>query len=173
MKRIVVLVTSAIVLVVAVFLIAFYSWDYFNTRKPKTELNTLEIVLSDEGNVNLSEQSPTSEESATDIIPYIFKVVNKSDKSSKYQVLLEDYISDNTKSLLSRKVLRYELKQDGITIKTGSLSEIKNNILDQNNILAKEEKKYELRIWVDENVDSSDWVGKSYNYNVKVNPVID
>ena len=58
MKKATFFVVGGIVLIVSIFLISFYSWNYFNTRKPKLDLNTLEIVLSDEGNVNLTEQTP-------------------------------------------------------------------------------------------------------------------
>ena len=172
MKKWLLLLISGIVLVVAIFLITFYSWGYFNQRKPKVDLNTLEIVLSDDGEVNLKEQTPTEDNKSDDIIPYNFKVTNKSDTKAKYQILLEDFISDDSNALLSRNVLKYELKKDGVTIKSGDLSSIKNNILNENSINAKEEDKYELRIWVNNDVSASEWVGKTYNYNVKVKPLL-
>lgn len=173
MKKGLFLLVGGIILVVSIFLISFYSWDYFNrNRKPKVDLNNLEIILSDEGSVNLKEQTPVDDTSGKAITPYLFKVVNKSNVKAKYQLLIEDYVSDSTTELLSRNYLKYELKQDGILIKSGKLSEINNNIIDTNSISSQEEKKYELRIWVDESANATDWVGKSYNYNIKVNPVV-
>lgn len=172
MKKGLFLLVGGIVLIVSIFLISFYSWNYFNKREPKVNLNTLEIVLSDDGNVDLKDQTPVNDDSGKSVKPYSFRVVNKSNVKAKYQLLIEDYISDDTKELLSRNYLKYELKQDGIVIKSGKLSEINNNILDADNISSQEEKKYELRVWVDESANATDWVGKSYNYNVRVNPVV-
>lgn len=172
MKKGLFLLVGGIVLIVSIFLIFFYSWNYFNKREPKVNLNTLEIVLSDDGNVDLKDQTPVNDDSGKSVKPYSFRVVNKSNVKAKYQLLIEDYISDDTKELLSRNYLKYELKQDGIVIKSGKLSEINNNILDADNISSQEEKKYELRVWVDESANATDWVGKSYNYNVRVNPVV-
>lgn len=172
MKRAIILLISGIVLIISIFLIAFYSWSYFNLRKPKVDLSTLEIVLSDTGKINLTEQAPTADSEVKSITPYKFKVANKGDVSTKYQVLLEDVISDNATTVLNRNFLKYELTQDGIVVKNGDLSSIKNNILDENTISAKEEKNYELRIWVKNNQPTSEWVGKTYSYNVRVNPVL-
>ncbi len=172
MKKGLFLLVGGIILIVSIFLISFYSWNFFNKRKPNVDLNTLEIVLSDEGSVNLENQTPVDDTTGKAITPYLFKVINKSDVKAKYQLLIEDYVSDASTELLSRNYLKYELKQDGIIVKTGNLSEISNNILDENTISSKEEKKYELRIWVNETVQADNWVGKSYNYNIKVNPIV-
>lgn len=172
MKKNLFLIIGGIVLIVSIFLISYYSLTFFNKRKPKVDLGTLEIVLSDEGNVKLNEQTPISDKDGSEIAPYIFKVTNKGNEKAKYQLLIEDFVSDASKEILNRQYLKYELKLDGVVIKTDKLSNVENNIIDERKINVSEEKKYELRVWIDETVDTSNWVGKTYDYNIKVNPIL-
>ena len=53
----------------------------------------MEIVLSDDGNVDLKDQTPVNDDSGKSVKPYSFRVVNKSNVKAKYQLLIEDYIS--------------------------------------------------------------------------------
>lgn len=172
MEKILFIFVGAIVLTVSIFLLSFYSWNFFDKRKPNNNLTNLEIVLSDDGKVDLTEQTPINNNDGKNNIPYIFSVKNNGNFSAKYQVLIEDFISDYSTDVLSRKCLNYELSQDGLTKKTGNLSEIKNNVIYEDIILYDETKNYEFRIWVDENALAVDWVGKTYNYNIKVNPKV-
>ncbi len=174
MKKGMFLFVGGVVLLTAIFLLTYYSFSFFNKRQPKkVDVNTLEIVLSDQGNVNLVDQSPKSDSEADNVLPYKFKISNKNDVNVKYQLLIEDFVSDASTELLSRSYLSYELTLDGVLIKKDKLSNISNNVIDEGTLNVKEEKNYELRIWVSEDIDPSNWVGKSYNYNVKVNPVLD
>ena len=61
MKRGLFFVVGGVVLLVSIFLLSYYSFLFFNTRKPSVDVNTLEIVLSDDGKVNLQEQQPLSD----------------------------------------------------------------------------------------------------------------
>ena len=174
MKRGMFLLVGGIVLLTSIFLLTYYSFSFFNKRQPKKiDVNTLEIVLSDQGNVNLVDESPKGNNETDKILPYKFKISNKNDVNVKYQLLIEDFVSDSSTELLNRAFLSYELTLDGVLIKKDKLSNISNNINDEGILNSKEEKNYELRIWVTDGIDPSNWVGKSYNYNVKVNPVID
>lgn len=173
MEKIIFIFIGAIVLTVSIFLISFYSWNFFDKRKPNHNLTNLEIVLSDEGKVDLTEQTPINNSDGKNNIPYIFSVKNNGNVSAKYQVLIEDFISDYSMDFLSRKCLNYELRQGGVTKKIGNLSEIKNNVIYNDIILYNETKSYEFRLWVDENALAVDWVGKVYNYNIKVNPIVE
>lgn len=172
MKKGLFLAVGGVALMLAIFFIAYYSFMYFNKRQPKIDVNTLEIVLNDEGNVNLTEQSPMDDSQSNQVKPYKFKVKNNGKTTATYQLLIEDFVTDKSTELLSRKYLNYELVLNNVSIKKENLSLVKNNILDTKTLAANAENNYELRIWVTGDSNSSEWMGKSYNYNVTVNPVL-
>lgn len=171
MKKNIFFIIGGITLIVAIFLIAYYSFMYFNKKQPKIDVNTLEIILSDEGNINLSEQSPTDDNQINTIEPYKFTVKNKGNTKATYQLLIEDYVTDSNTKLLSRKYLNYSLSLHGVIIKTDNLYNVKNNILDTRTLDSNTENAYELRIWITGDINSMDWMGKTYNYKVAVNPI--
>lgn len=171
MKKGLFLAIGGITLIVAIFLIAYYSFMYFSERQPKMEINTLEIVLSDEGKVNLTEQSPIDDSQSNTIEPYKFTVKNNGETTTIYQLLIEDFVTDKNTKLLSRKHLNYELVLNDVVIKKENLSKVENNILDTKTLAPNSENNYELRIWVTGDINSTEWMGKSYNYNVTINPI--
>lgn len=171
MKKGVFFVIGGIILLIAIFLISYYSFLFFNSKQPKVDVNTLEIVLSDEGNIELNEQQPIDNNKTNTVVPYRFKIQNKSDNLVSYELLIEDFVSDSSKQLLSRQYLNYELSSDGLVLKSGNLSTIRNNILDTGVLKANSTKKYQLKVWVTGDINSTEWMGKSYNYNVSVNPI--
>ena len=173
MKKGLFFVVGGIVLLVAIFLLSYYSFLYFNNRKPIVSVNTLEIELNDSGKVNLEEQQPLSDDQLDTVKPYKFKIKNRGKSISQYQLLIEDFVTDKSTKLLSRKYLNYQLSSNETVIKTGNLAEIKNNILDKNILKAHQEKSYELKIWVTGDIESTEWMGKTYNYTISVNPITD
>ena len=172
MKKSVFFLVGAILLAVSIFLLSYYSFTYFNNRRPQVDVNNLEVVFSDDGKLNLNEQVPTDDNQIDNITSYNFKIKNKSSKTVTYQLLIEDYATDSSKDLLSRKYLNYELALNGKFLKQDKLSNVKNNIIDTRTISKESTDEYELKVWVSTDVDSTEWMGKSYNYNVSINPLI-
>lgn len=170
MKKNLFFVIGAVILVCAIFLIAYNSYLYFNSKKPKVEVNTLEIVLDDYGKINLNEQIPIDDSESNTVEPYKFIVKNKGNKSVNYELLIEDFVTDTKTGLLDRKYLNYELRLNNQVIKKDHLSNVKNNIIDTRSLSVNGENNYELRIWVNTDIKNTNWMGKTYNYNVSVNP---
>ena len=162
---------GGIVLIVAILLVVYYSFLYFNKKQPDIDINTLEVVLSNQGKINLTEQSPIDDSQSSIVEPYQFTVKNNGKSSAKYELLIEDFVTDSTKKLLSRKYLNYELILNGDSIKKENLGNIKNNILDIRVLSENQENNYELIIWVTGDINSTEWMGKIYYYNVVVNPL--
>ena len=173
MKKGLFFVIGGICLIVSIFLISYYSFQFFSDKQQKIDVSTIEISLSDEGKVNLIEQSPINDSESNLVEPYIFKVKNNGDKDITYQLLIEDYVSDANKKLLSRKNLNYSLMLGNDVIKSDNLSNVENNILDTRKLPSGAQNEYELRVWVTGDINSTEWMDKSYNYNVLVNPIID
>ena len=90
-----------------------------------------------------------------------------------YNVLLEDSIisddaSYSSKELLTRNQLRYQLSLNGKVIKTGSLADIKNNVLDTRVLSSSNTNNYQLRIYVAESSQNTSWQNKYYHFNINV-----
>ena len=83
---------------------------------------------------------------------------------------LDDGCTSDT--LLERDQLRYQLVLNGIEIARGPLSELKSNQLDYRLIDVDVKNEYELRVWVPEEAQETDWMLKHYHYKVAVTPVV-
>ena len=59
------------------------------------------------------------------------------------------------------------------SFKLSNCTNVKNNILDTRTLDSNTENSYELRIWITGDINSTDWMGKTYNYKVSVNPITD
>lgn len=175
MKKMILLILAGIALFAFIFSTSmlWYNFFYDNDGENST-VSSLEVRL-DEVNNTINEDGliPLDDETAKSLEPYSFEVENTNSMPSTYNVILEDTIisddaSYSSKELLSRSQLRYQLSLNGKVIKTGRLSDIKNNILDTRNISENRTNNYELRIYVSEDAVNTDWQNKYYHFNINV-----
>lgn len=175
MKKMILLILAGIALFAFIFSTSmlWYNFFYDNDGENST-VSSLEVRL-DEANNTINEDGliPLDDETAKSLEPYSFGVENTNSTPSTYNVILEDTIisddaSYSSKELLSRSQLRYQLSLNGKVIKTGRLSDIKNNILDTRNISENRTNNYELRIYVSEDAVNTDWQNKYYHFNINV-----
>lgn len=171
MKKTVFSITGGIVICTSIFLIAYYSFSFFNKNNYPKSVDTLEITLSDEGSINLDVQELIDSDNIDNVLPYKFTIRNKGNSKAKYEILLEDVVSNNVDTL-DRKNLRYQLKENNNDLITDRASNIKNNKIYEGTINAKQEKKYELRVSLIDGITDEEWVGKTYKYSVKINPIV-
>lgn len=172
MKKNIFLLIGGVVLFLLIIVVSYFSYKFFNNKG--VSISTIEIVVDDDGNkVDMKEQVPIDNSLKDSVTPYKFSVKNTGDSDIYYQLLIEDYISedDATRKMLNKNNLRYELKLNGEIIKIDNLSNIKNNIIDVRTLGANRDNNYELRLWVTGNLDSSEWMNKYYSYNISVNPI--
>ena len=174
MKRFLLLVLAGIALFIFIFVISVLWYRVFYNDSTITSVSSIDIYLDNKNNViDESGLIPLDANTAKTLVPYEFKVTNTSDKDTTYNVLLEDsIISDDAnysnKELLSRSQLEYQLSLNGVVIKKGMLSDIKNNIIDTRVISPNTVNNYELRIYVSESAQSTEWQNKYYHFNVEV-----
>ena len=175
MKKMILLILAGIALFAFIFSTSmlWYNFFYDNDGENST-VSSLEVRL-DEANNTINEDGliPLDDETAKSLEPYSFEVENTNSTPSTYNVILEDTIisddsSYSSKELLSRSQLKYQLSLNGKVIKTGRLSDIKNNILDTRNISENRTNNYELRIYVSEDAVNTDWQNKYYHFNINV-----
>ena len=174
MKKLILLVLAGIALFTFIVTTSFLWYRFFYSSSYNDSSGVIKVNLKNENNtINESGLIPLDDETARKLIPYEFSVENSSADSFTYNVLLEDsVISDDatysTKELLSRNQLRYQLSLNGKVIKIGNLSDIKNNILDTRVISSLETNNYQLRIYVSEEAQNTNWQNKYYHFDVNV-----
>ncbi len=169
MKKNILLVLSGIILFFFILITAFMWYQLFYGKTGITPVNVLQVSLDKENNT-LSETNavPMSiNEVQAAITPYEFSVNNTGTKPMVYEVILEE-LSNQTSNLLSRSQLGYQLTLNGKVIKTGMLSDINNNTLDERSIDKNSINRYQLRIFVSEKAVNTLWQNKYYQYKVNV-----
>lgn len=175
MKKVVMLFLAGIALFAFIFATSMLWYRFFYTNPTgNNNVSSVTIQLDDDNNV-IDEDGliPLDDETARTLTPYEFRVLNTSDNDYTYNVLLEDIIisDDDTyssKELLSRSQLRYQLTLNGKVIKTGNLNDIENNILDTRVISVSQTNNYQLRIYLAESSQNTNWQNKYYHFDVKV-----
>lgn len=175
MRKVILLILAGIALFSFILATSMLWYRFFyGTSNVNNSTGTITVQVNNTNNtIDESGLIPLDDETALSLKPYKFTVKNNGDNDSIYNVLIEDSIisddaSYSNKELLSRKQLRYQLVLNNIVIGSGSLSDIKNNILDTRNIGANQVNKYQLRIYVGENAVNTNWQNKYYHFNVEV-----
>ena len=174
MKKIVLLLLAGVALFAFIFTTSILWYRFFyNDSDASNSVSSVNVQLGDNNVIDESGLIPLDDETAKTITPYEFMVENNSTNDTTYNVLLEDtVISDDAnytnKELLSRNQLRYQLSLNGNVIKVGNLNEIENNILDTRNIASSQVNNYQLRIYVGESFQNTDWQNKYYHFNINV-----
>lgn len=151
-------------LVLFVFLLSCYFYQVFARKNPSI-ISNLEVSFSDRGEIIIH---PDLANDSSLVEPYQFKIKNKGEVPAKYKIVLYD--NSEKKNGIPRNDLQYELILNQKVIKTGTLDEIKNDILDSRSVSLQEENSYSLKVWL---YSDDDLENKSYNYYLKVVPVIE
>ena len=169
MKNKVIFIVGTICLVIVMAIASYLWYIYFGEYENKiiAENKGLEFIrgveLINSGSINYVNATVLDTE---EVIPtYYFRVKNNADKDFNYEVFLENSNEDDgcTESTrFKREDLQYELKLDNRVIKTGILSELKNDLLDSNVIKGKSINDYSIRIWL--NDDLTDYENKHFHY---------
>ncbi len=101
---------------------------------------------------------------------YYFRVKNNVEAPVYYDILLNDVsaseagdgCSDGT--LFTREELDYELKLDNKVLRTGTLSDLKENILDSNEMENVGVNDYSIRIYLNEKAKNT--LDRHYHYTI-------
>lgn len=96
--------------------------------------------------------------------PYKLEVLNNGNAKGLYQIIITD-VSDSIK----REDLDYVLMLDEKEVSSGTLSNIKNNVLYTYEIDKNSKQKYDLYIWCTENQDEK----STFEYKLTFNAIKD
>ena len=171
MRRLLIL-KVALVFVLAFVVVGGYFWYlYFDLNEGKTISDTVRLELLNNGAVNYFNAIFNEEE--TKIPTYYFRVKNSLNSATNYTLIFNEIkptdVNDgcDSSTYYQRNELKYELKLDNKVIKTGRLSDIKDNVLDSNIIQGNTTNDYSLKISLaDEEGDAS--IEKHYHYSVNL-----
>ena len=123
-------------------------------------LNTnILVTFEDTKEFSLESFEKLTKDEALKTYPNIFKVQNKSLKSVKYDVIL-----DEIESNIEPTDLSYILYLNDKEVKNGSISDIKNNVLYSNTLGIKKLDIYKLYLYL-----NSEKNEVKYNYSIKIN----
>lgn len=122
---------------------------------------SMELIERNDTTIRLIGARPMSDEKAKDLKPFLFKVYNNGTHPLKYRLKLVD-VPDNElvgyqeiigKDRIDNSKIKYALIRldTGVTVNTGLVSELENELLIQKNLPAEKVHNYALRLWIDEN----------------------
>ncbi len=155
-------------------IIATYFWYlFFKDYAGENQSQKVRLELINNGGINYINAVPNDIDS--NIPVYYFRVRNNVDEIINYEMSIEDVSPDKVNDgcssdmLFARNELNYELKLDNKIIKSGVLSELSNNLLDNNEVKANSVNDYSLKIWL--NTAAGDDLLKHYHYVVNIKEI--
>lgn len=151
--------------------IAAYFWYlYFDNYEGKVLSKSIRLELVNSGNIEYVNASP---DDPSNIIPtYYFRVKNNLDSSINYEITLDDISPSEVKdgcsegTLFARDELRYILKRENMVIKTGHLSDLKNNVLDSATLSGHGIYDYSIKVSLDDK--AGDNLARHYHFQVNL-----
>jgi len=138
MKKII----GVILLCIAIGVGTYYGTLYLDNLKKGGTVNVT-VTFDDTESYVIPSTKKMNKEEALKEWPYMMEVNNTGTAKGLYQII----ITDMEKSTIKRDSLDYALYLDEKEIITGSLSDIKDNILYTGEIEGKTKQKYKLYIW--------------------------
>lgn len=155
-------------IVIFIVLASYFWYLYFHNYEKEMLGSNVAIEFINSGHIDYI--NATTEDPIEIIPTYYFRVKNNINKEFAYLVTFTKVSSSEVSdgctdaTTFDENELMYELKLDNRVIKTGLLSSIQNNILDDNKVLGNKTNNYSLRIWLSEN--AKDYQNKHYHYLV-------
>lgn len=143
----------------------------YNITNTNGRISNAGIVFQDDGNNVYDSNAESLEDTEISKVPsYEFKVTNFNNRTSTYNLYIEDLpislVNDGCteKTLLNRSQLKYQLSLNGKVIKEDNMENIKDNLLDTRSIDSNVTNNYSLKVYIHE--DAEEWIGKHYHYKV-------
>lgn len=121
---------------------------------------SIELVERTDTTIRLIDSFPMSDEKASKLSPFLFKINNTGTYSLDYRLKLVD-VSENElteykeeisgKDRINNKYIKYSITdvETNKIVETGLVNEIKDTIILQGKIEAADVKSYAFRVWID------------------------
>ena len=171
-KKVTVIVMG--ILIVIILLLAL-TYAYFSTQLNGTDqivkVGELELVLDEtsEG-ISLDNAVGISDSKGMSLDGSTFELINNGEKSVDYTIYLDDNTISDTDTRIDDKYLKYNLNKNGtdsgatLITKTGTNP---NRVLDSGTIEGGETNKYNLKLWITDEVDGN-YSGQVFSGKLRV-----
>lgn len=176
-KKITILVIVGVLLIVSVLLGVSYAYYIATTSQTGSNVITTDcfkITYTDQDTINLNNSFPMTDEDGATLIPYQFTIKNVCENTQYYEVNLETLAA----STIDETKLKVKLDNDAAYLYGSNgytsynvISSAKNAIkLASGSLTKNQEKMYNLRLYVDENVttETANIQNKSYRGKVTI-----
>ena len=166
-KRNILITIVLLIGVIAIIGVSYAIWSLNLTQKGQNDIasSCFNITFTDKNNISLQKAYPILDEDGKKLTPYQFTITNTCDSYASFNVNLEVLNTttltnnDAVKVMFSKKEgnteneLKLDLLSNYETV-TKTLNNAKSSFnLTTGYLGAKESKTYDLRLWLDENVD--------------------
>ena len=168
MKRLLILKIAFISMIAFTIAGGYFWYLYFNEKEEKMVKDNVRLQLLNNGPITYINAIPNDD---NDNIPvYYFRVKNNFSMDAKYTLIFNEIdpstVGDgcSMQNYLKKDELMYVLTLDNKVIKKGKLSELNNNILDNNTISGNTSYDYSLKVYIEDN--ALETLKKHYHYSV-------
>ncbi len=179
-KKYMYVIMVIIILLIITIGVSYALWIMRSEQKEENILSTscLNVTMEEElNNVSLNNTIPISDEEGLGKVPFSFKIKNNCEEYADYTINLE-MLSETTLESKYVKIALSEKGDRGVATKLDAYKEYEElkstgtkegRQLKSGKLKPSEEKDYELRIWLDENVTiNDDTMGKMYKSKIIV-----
>lgn len=155
--------TIVILVILTLALASTYAWlliSLSGTKSNNVVVGTLSLKLEDDitEGIYLENATPVSDETGLRYAPYTFSLTNDGNIPSNYVIYLDNEEITEGLTRMNDEYVRYNLVKNGNAGANGLLSStIKNGskVLDEGTLQVGDTNTYDLRLWIDKNVDNS------------------
>ena len=172
-KRIILTVIGVLLMISLVIGISYAAWRLTLSQTTANTLNTscFNITFKEENTILLENTFPMYDKDGQQLTPYTFTIKNNCSAYATYQIQLE-VINTSTLNDEYLKIMIDEKNPVVLnTLQSGekTLSEASRAyIIDNNALNVNEEKTYNVRVWLDENVTTEIEGVQNSNWSAKI-----
>lgn len=171
MNKKIMLALGFIIMIVFIVISSYFWYKFFLDLGSDGEITVngkkhYDVYLNDKNRVH----TVYSEETNDNVDGYEFHVGNSGVSTAKYRLLIVKLDPSKVRDGCTKATtideydLNYELYFNEVMISGGVLSNVKDGILDEKTINIDEINNYELKVWLNSNVDNFE--GMHYHYEV-------
>ena len=148
------------VILLCIFVVGIsYVVSLYVDKNKYGDINVI-ATFEDTEEFKLENLDKETKEEALKNYPYIFTLENKSLANLDFDLTIEDKLSEG----LDRSSLDYIILVNDKEVASGTLSDIKDNVLLKNSISRKKKDTYKVYIYFNEKLENVE-----YSYSLKVN----
>lgn len=152
-----------VLFILTLSLLATYAWlmvSISGTKSNGVVVGTLSLKLNDDitDGIYLENATPVSNATGLSYSPYSFSLTNDGNISSNYIIYLDNDEIPVDAVRMNDEYVRYNLVKNGIAQSNKLLSQIIDNnskVLDRGVLEVGKTNTYDLRMWIDKDVDNS------------------